>query len=267
MRFCFVFSLLLLAVAAGCQKDTDQSTTAGLGLGVSGVVLEKLDAEPDSYLRLQTEDGEVWAKVPMVDLNAGETANIVQAQEMHNWESPKLQKAFDRLFLGRLDTQGKPGDPETACCDHSTHQSTEQNTPQNMPQEIPREMVQAMEQAGSGKLLGAGVPKLDKAPGANGKTVEEIIASGRSLQGKTISVRGQVVKATSGLKVPNIVGGTWLHIQDGSGDQSKGTHDLTVATDETVAVGEVLVLRGTIRVDDSGMLGGRTILQGAKRVS
>jgi hypothetical protein len=74
-----------------------------------------------------------------------------------------------------------------------------------------------------------------------------------------------VVRATAGLKVPNVAGGTWIHVQDGTGDPKLDTHDLTVATDEDVKVGDVLLLQGRVTMDDTGVLGGRVIVQGAKK--
>jgi len=243
---------LVLIVMIGCQNKTDGAAASAIGVSVSGVILEKLDAAPDSYLRLQTDQGEVWAKVPIADLETGSSVKIVRAQEMRQWDSPKLQRTFDRLYLGQLETQGQAISPGTI---------------HGGALEAPQGMAQTMGQMGeSGVSAGVSVPKLDRAPGADGRTVAEIVINGLSLKDKTVSVRGQVVRATQGLKVPNVVGGTWIHIQDGSGDQAKGTHDLTLATDEAVNVGDILVLQGKVTIDDSGFLGGRVIVQNAKIV-
>jgi hypothetical protein len=251
MRSWWMFPLVM-AVMLGCHNKTDSATDSAIGFSVSGAILEKLDAAPDSYLRLQTGQGEVWAKVPMADLEIGANVKIVRAQEMRQWESSKLQRTFDPLYLGQLETQGQAISPG------AIHGGAV---------EAPDAMSQVMGQMG-GNLVSAdaNIPKLERAPGANGRTVAEIIGNGQSLVGKAISVRGQVVRVTSGLKVPNVIGATWLHVQDGSGDQTKGTHDLTVATNETVKMGDILVLQGKVTIDDSGILGGRTILHDAKIV-
>jgi len=245
-------SLFVLAIMIGCQNKTDNAVAGDVGISVSGVILEKLDVPPDSYLRLQTDHGEVWAKVPIADLDTGSIVKIVKAQEMRQWDSPKLQRVFDRLYLGQLDTQDQAISPRTI---------------HGGAIEAPQSMTQSMSQMGeSGVSADVSIPRLDRAPGADGRTVAEIVINGLSLKDKTVSVRGQVVRATKGLKVPNVVGGTWIHIQDGSGDQTKGTHDLTLATDEAVNVGDILVLQGKVTMDDSGFLGGRVIVQNAKIV-
>jgi len=241
-------ALFALVLVFGCQKKAD-GVVAPTGFTVSGVILEKLDAQDSSYLRIGTESGEVWAKVPPTDLAQGADVSVVQAQEVLNWESPKLQRTFDRLYIGKIEAQGAAG-----------------VAPQGMGSDVPQGMAQAMRQMGDGAAAGASVPKQQKAPGADGRTIAEILANGQSLNGKTVSVRGQVVRATPGLNVPNIAGGLWVHIQDGTGDPAQGTHDLTVATDEDVKVGDILVFQGNVTTDGAGFLSGRVIVQGAKKV-
>ena len=50
-------------------------------------------------------------------------------------------------------------------------------------------------------------------------------------------------------RVANAVGFSWVHLQDGSGDPAAETNDLTVQTQETVAEGQWVAFRGTLRRD------------------
>ena len=59
-----------------------------------------------------------------------------------------------------------------------------------------------------------------------------------------MSVRGKVVKYN-----PDIMGRNWIHLRDGSGSRDKKDDDITVTTTETAAVGEVVVVRGTVHLD------------------
>jgi len=61
--------------------------------------------------------------------------------------------------------------------------------------------------------------------------------------GTEVVVHGTVVKATKA------VGWTWVHLQDGSGDAEKGSHDLTIQTNESVVRGQRVAFRGTLRQD------------------
>ncbi len=64
------------------------------------------------------------------------------------------------------------------------------------------------------------------------------------LTGSTVTVRGRVVKFNGG-----ILGRNWIHLQDGTGDATQGTHDLTVTTDAKAAVGDVVTITGMLVVD------------------
>jgi hypothetical protein len=83
-----------------------------------------------------------------------------------------------------------------------------------------------------------------KAEGETGRTVAEIFAQKAELKGKTVAVRGKVVKFLSG-----IMGKNWIHLQDGSGKAEDGTHDVTVTTSGSAAAGDLVVVRGAVGVD------------------
>ena len=72
----------------------------------------------------------------------------------------------------------------------------------------------------------------------------EVIGGKAALKGKTVLVRGQVVKVSLG-----ILGKNWLHLQDGSGSPSEGTNDILVTTKDNAAVGDIVSARGTVRTD------------------
>jgi hypothetical protein len=81
---------------------------------------------------------------------------------------------------------------------------------------------------------------VEKAEG--GKTIAEIYAGKADLAGKTVLVRGKVVKYT-----PGVMGKNWIHIQDGTG--AEGTNDLTVTTSAVVKIGDTISARGLVEVD------------------
>jgi hypothetical protein len=107
----------------------------------------------------------------------------------------------------------------------------------------------AMPQGGMGTPHGAApaaapVKKLPKATGPDARTVEEVVKGKAALKGKPVLVNAQVVKVTSG-----VMGKNWVHLQDGSGKAADGTHDVIATTQDTVAVGDVVKARGTVRTD------------------
>ena len=88
------------------------------------------------------------------------------------------------------------------------------------------------------------VKAVPRAAGPNGKTVAEVIGQRTALVGKTVRIHGTVVKVTAG-----VLGKTYLHLRDGSGDATAGTNDLTITTEATPAVNDVVVIEGVVAID------------------
>ena len=75
-------------------------------------------------------------------------------------------------------------------------------------------------------------------------SVAEVWDRRAELSGTSVTVTGQVVKYNA-----EILGRNWIHLQDGTGSADDGTNDLTVTTTSSVAVGDVIVVTGTLVVD------------------
>ncbi|MCC6521247.1 MAG: hypothetical protein IT373_01170 [Polyangiaceae bacterium] len=103
---------------------------------------------------------------------------------------------------------------------------------------------QAMASAHGGSKLAVEPGSVARATGDAARTVAEIYAQAPALEGKAVRVAGRVVKVT-----PNVLGRTWLHVQDGSGTPDKGDFDLVATTDEQPEPGDVVVLEGTLARD------------------
>ena len=71
--------------------------------------------------------------------------------------------------------------------------------------------------------------------------VEEVFAKKDVLNGKMVTVKGEVVKFNSG-----IMGKNWVHIKDGSG--KPGTDDVTATTQDTAKIGDMVIVTGTLAV-------------------
>jgi len=108
--------------------------------------------------------------------------------------------------------------------------------------------VMANPMAGSAQQHMAALPigniSVEKATGSGARTIAEIWSGKDSLKDKNVVVRGKVVKSLSG-----IMGKNWIHLRDGSGSREKGNDDITVTTNGTAAVGDVVVVNGTLRAD------------------
>lgn len=208
---------------------------------LKGTVLERLDAAPYTYLRLKTEQGEIWTAVPSTAAAVGSEVSFITSMEQVDWDSPKLKRKFDRILLGTLSTGGAAASDAVAGAPHPSGGNT-----------VPSAPVE--------------VGKVAKFQGPEGRTVAELYAQRAALAGKSAAVRGRVMKVTTGIQVAGIAGSTWVHLQDGSGTAAKGDNDLTVTTDDSVAVGDLVVVKGTLQADPKIGPGYERalVLQGAK---
>ena len=189
---------------------------------VQGEVLEVRDAAPYTYLRLKTGTGETWAAVTAAPVKKGEQVTIANAMVMENFESKSLKKTFDKIVFGTLADPNAPAAASRA-----------------MPHGSP-----------GGPVVGAPTPatpppvKVAKASGSDARTVAEVVGGKTALKDKNVSLRGQVVKANLG-----IMGKNWFHLQDGSGSAGAGTNDILVTSKDVAAVGDVVLVKGTVRTD------------------
>jgi hypothetical protein len=102
----------------------------------------------------------------------------------------------------------------------------------------------AMTSPGTPTADDAKVGRVDKATGPNAFAIGELWAQKAQLANKAVSVRGVVVKYT-----PGVMGKNWIHLQDGTGNAARGTIDLTATTAQTAALGDTVVVTGTVRIN------------------
>lgn len=193
---------------------------------VSGEVLESVEASGFNYIRLRTSSGEVWAAVRTPGVKKGAKVTVIQSMAAEKFVSKSLGKTFDHLIFGDIEGAAPPA------ASASPHGSMA------MPSMGAEHAKVAAGPADAGPI------KVTKAEGAEGKTVAEIWSSKNALKDARVAVRGKVVKF-----LPGIMGKNWVHLRDGSGSHDKGDDDITVTTLDTVAVGDVVVAKGTVHLD------------------
>ena len=182
-----------------------------------GKVLERLDAGRYSYLRLSTSSGEIWAAVLLTEAKVGSDVTVENPMPMDGFQTKTLNRKFDRIVFGALDLKSQGQGQMLAL--HNAHE-------------------------GLSDLVSAAPIKVQKAVGSEGRTIAEIFAQKKQLKDRGVAVAGKVVKVNA-----NIMGKTWIHLRDGSGDPASRTNDLTVATQGTAAVGDMVMVKGIVRTD------------------
>jgi VCBS repeat-containing protein len=219
-------SVLLAMAVTGCQSKTPEPANHPLGQapaaapmtsdGLTGPVIEQLNAPPYIYIRVKTSKGEVWAAVPQAKIENGAVVTVFNPMLMSKFESKSLKRVFDEVYFGTLaPTNAEASGPAGA-------------SPAGAPQPAAQ----------------VAVGKVEKADGADALTVSELWARKASLVGKTVSIRGTVVKYNQG-----VMGKNWIHLQDGSGDAKQGTHDITVTSLDGTAMGATITIKGTVRTN------------------
>ena len=106
---------MLVAQATSIGVVTAQSRSA-----LKGQVLEVIDVQAYTYLRLKTADGEVWAAVNKAPVKTGAEVTIHDAMEMQDFESKALNRTFPSIMFGTLGDEAPalaampPGHPGIA---------------------------------------------------------------------------------------------------------------------------------------------------------
>jgi hypothetical protein len=203
--------------ALSAHETADTSKPAAQVNTLKGKVLERLDAGRYSYLHLATSSGEIWAAVFQTDVKTGDEVSVLNPMPMDGFETKTLNRKFDKIVFGTLEQTVPDSSNLTAL--HNAH-------------------------AGVSDTAEPAPIKVQRATGPAAHTIAEIFDQKQKLKDQTVSVSGKVVKVNA-----NIMGKTWIHLRDGTGDPASRTNDLTITTQGSVAVGETVVARGPVRVD------------------
>ena len=254
-----VVSLLALVPLTGCSKQPDAAspakqappvaqapqapqgtpgpTTPGQELKVvTGTVTETIDASTYTYVHLKAESDDLWVATGQVKVAVGDRIVVPLETQVDDFYSPSLKRNFPVIYFATYITREGEKAPMGLPPGHNT----------------------------MGRPAAAAPQVTEKiAPPEGGQTIASVWAGKATLAGKTVTVRGKVVKFNGGILDRN-----WIHIQDGSGSASDGSNDLTVTTSETAKVGDVITATGTIAVnrDFGAGYSYAVILEGAKIV-
>ena len=197
---------------------------------IKGKVLETMNASGYTYVKLDdgSADG-VWAAGPKRDLKVGDEVTLKGGSVMENFTSKSLNKTFAKIIFASGFLRG---DEAKAAGDFASAAAAGKGA-------------KGMTSGGSaGSIVPFADLKISKAEGADAQTVGDLFAKRRDLDTKSVTVKGQVVKISK-----NIMGKNWIHIQDGSGDPMKNTHDLVVTTKDTAAKGDIVTVKGVVEAD------------------
>jgi len=203
------------ALAPPVAKETKD--TQPVPAGFIGKVIETISTAGYTYVQVDTGTEKIWAAAPEFKIEEGETVTVPAGAPMKNYQSKTLNRTFDVVWFVPSIKSG-------------TNDSMAPST--KVAEPISKE-----QQTGTVPLIETDLSNIKKAE--SGKTVAEIFAEKTSLEGKNIKVRGKVVKFN-----PQILGKNWIHLQDGTG--ATGTNDITITTQESVTLGDIIIVDGAL---------------------
>ena len=216
---------LALSLVAGCKNNvkkaekTEPAAPAAAQAdtsAINGKVAETMDASGYTYVLVDTGKEKIWVAGPQTALKVGDEVYIPSGSPMPNFESKTLKRTFDKIIFAPSIMVGG--------ADQAMPTAQASNAPK--PQAAPAAEVDL-----------SGITKPE-----GGKTVAEIFAGRKDLNGKTVLLRGKVVKFMSG-----IMGKNWLHVKDGTG--TPGNDDLVVTTQAVAKIGDTVLVKGTVAAD------------------
>lgn len=173
---------------------------------VKGQVLESIDAASYTYLRIKGPHGEVWAAVPQSAIKVGSDVTIENPMLMKDFDSKTLKRHWPEIYFGTISGAKS-----------------------------------AANKAAPAKKIELSKIHVSRASGSNGKTVSEVFSEKDKLAGQSISVRAKVTKFVAG-----VMGKNWVHLSDGTGSEKDKTADLTVTTQGSASVGDVVLVKGKV---------------------
>ena len=209
--------------AVPAERSEDQNPVG------SAKVLETMDAGTYTYVYVDSGGRKTWWAAPQFQVAVGNLVNLPEfGSPMHGFHSKTLNRTFEEIYFAGslLPVTASDGQELGGAADIGSI---------------------TMEQAHAGIEMPSGPvePKLDfsgLSKPESGKTVAEIYAQGSRLAEKEVLLRGKVVKVSS-----NILNCNWVHVRDGTG--ADGSNDLTITTQDTVQVGDTVLVRGTLVTD------------------
>ena len=223
-------TLSLLSPIAGCTKSADEPAAENAALAtpvppgmVRGTVLETMNSGGYTYVFMDTGQDQRWAAALETPVAVGDVVQTDAGMPMTGFTSKTLDRTFNVVyFVGSLQNLSSGAQPQAGGAMPAGHPDIGGGAP--------------AQESGSAAVA---IPVYEA-----GKDIAYVYANKDELAGQPVTLRGKVVKYN-----PGILGWNFLHIQDGSGDAAAGNNDLIVTTKADTAVGQTVLLSGTIVLD------------------
>jgi len=228
LRLVFIATVILV----GCKPKMDPKQAEMLKLGIHTIVIEDvIQTSQYTYLQFKetgnpdvNEKDTLWCAVSAMEAQKGDKFYYKGGFPMENFPSKELNRTFAKiLFIDDLSKNPDFVKKEIAAVpSHNSMSSTDTNISR-------KPKIEKLD------------IKIDAVSG--GISIGDLFTKKNSYSNKTVKVKGQVTKFS-----PEIMGKNWIHFQDGTSSKD-GKFDLTITTDQTVKVGDILIFEGKIALN------------------
>jgi len=231
-----IFSVFFFSLYTGFYS-TDADAFSN---DTSGTVVETMDASGYTYMLIDSGKEKTWVAIPQTKIEQGAKVTYDPGMVMKNFASKSLNRTFETIIF----SSGLRGEKKS-----DFHGSkTDDSFSSAVKTEQAKVVAPAPSMQASGGSSGAIAPfreiTVTKSDAPNGYSVGEIFSQAKKLNGQKILVRGVVVKVSA-----NIMGRNWVHLQDGTGDPMKNTHDIVATTSENPELNSEITIEGIVAAD------------------
>jgi len=231
-----IFSFFLFFVFIGVCSAANN----GLAQDSNGMVIETMDSAGYTYLLIDSGTEKTWVAIPETTIEKGTKVIYKPGMVMKNFFSKTLNRTFDSIIFS-------PGLTEENLS-QAHGKTTDDSFASAIKSERSKGAVPAPALEISGGSLGAITPfreiAVTKSSAANGYSVEEIFTQAKKLNGQKISLHGIVTKVSI-----NIMGRNWVHLQDGTGNPMKNTHDIVATTSAQPELNSKITIEGIVAAE------------------
>lgn len=199
--------MILLSVSCKTKNKANEN----LAPNVHKVTVEEvIQSSNYTYLRVSEDSKETWIAISKQEVEKGKSYYYEPNIEMTDFVSKELKRTFPTIiFVDKFS---------------------------NLPITTAIPDIANVSKGNQTAIVKAGI-KVERAEG--GITIAELYTNKDTYTGKTIKIRGEVVKYNEG-----IMGKNWVHLQDGT--NSNSSFDITVTTSDVTKIGDVATFEGTV---------------------
>lgn len=211
----FLMVVIQLIVACASPQPKPKADATQKGQLTSTKVAEVIQGTSYTYLRVTDALSEKWVAVSRQEFTVGEELylNLETAAVMENFHSKELNRDFPTiLFVSTVSRE---------------------------PEMTSAQMPAMGGKTPAGKKAAPVEANVKVEPAAGGITIAELYTNKANYSGKKVKLKGAVVKVND-----QIMGRNWIHLQDGT--KNGEDFDLTLTTQATVLVGDVITIEGVV---------------------